>query len=220
MTGRSGSIGSAIARGLQNQYNELFSISHERFADDDIVADFTDDDALTKALEQVPGPIDSMIFAHGIGLPGTCASITPQQWRYLLDVNLTSVYVIIRSLVEKLSDSASIVIIGSTAGLDHSPSNGVHYTVSKWGINGMVRHLSDEFGQRGIRVNAVCPGFVNNPTGRGARTEAELAARYSVVPLGRGAEPSEISAVVEFLLSERASYITGALIPATGGWLF
>jgi NAD(P)-dependent dehydrogenase (short-subunit alcohol dehydrogenase family) len=95
----------------------------------------------------------------------------------------------------------------------------VDYTVSKWGINGMVRHLSDELGQRGIRVNAVLPGYVGSDSEPDERTEAELAAEYSAVPLRRSAKPGEISALVEFLLSQRAAYITGALIPVSGGWV-
>jgi NAD(P)-dependent dehydrogenase (short-subunit alcohol dehydrogenase family) len=219
MTGRSGSIGSAIDAELKDHYDEVISLSHERFADDDIVADFTDDGALAEALKGVQGPIDSVVFAHGIGRTGTAETISPDDWRYLLDVNLTSIFITIRELLPKLSDNASLVIIGSTAGLDHSPTNGVHYTVSKWGVNGMVRHLAHELGPRGIRVNSVCPGFVDNPTGRAAWTDEEYEAMFAVIPLGRGAEPREVAGIVHFLLTEDASYITGAIVPVTGGWM-
>ncbi|MGW6659518.1 SDR family NAD(P)-dependent oxidoreductase [Rhodococcus sp. NPDC055024] len=219
MTGRSGSIGSGINAALEGTYDEVVSLSHEQFAPDDIVADFTDDDALVAALSKVEGPIDSVVFAHGIGRPGTAATISPADWEYLLNVNLTSIFVTIRELIPKLAENASIVIIGSTAGMDRSPTNGVHYTVSKWGVNGMVRHLAHELGPQGIRINSVCPGFVDNPTGREAWTDEEYEAHFSMIPLGRGAESREVAGAVQYLLSDEASYITGAIIPVTGGWL-
>lgn len=214
MTGRSDPIGSAIANRLKNHYDELINIEHQRITDDDIVVDFTDDVALAEAVRRVPGRIDTVVVAHRIGEPGTTESIRPQGWRRTLDVNLTSVYVLIQNVVDKLSDSASIVIVGSTAGFDHSAYAGVDYTVSRWGTNGMVRHLAQELGPRGIRINAVCPGWVDLRPDDNAPDPTD----YAAIPLRRPARTREISDLVAFLSSERASYITGALVPISGGW--
>jgi NAD(P)-dependent dehydrogenase (short-subunit alcohol dehydrogenase family) len=95
---------------------------------------------------------------------------------------------------------------------------GPHYTASKWALNGLVRHLVDELGAKGIRINAVCPGFVDNPMGRAYLTEEDIEQAVQTIPLRRAAHPSEVAAVVRFLLSDEASYVTGAAIPVSGGF--
>jgi 3alpha(or 20beta)-hydroxysteroid dehydrogenase len=135
-----------------------------------------------------------------------------------MDANVNSVYTILHSVAGKLRTGSSVVLISSTAGLDHSPVGGPHYTASKWALNGLVRHLVDEFGTRGIRINSVCPGFVDNPMGRAYLTAEQIEDAIKVIPMRRAGRPAEIAAVVDFLLGEDASYISGALIPVSGGF--
>ncbi|OSI30545.1 SDR family oxidoreductase [Bradyrhizobium canariense] len=88
---------------------------------------------------------------------------------------------------------------------------------SKWGVNGLVRHLCYERAQRQIRINSVCPGTINTPMGQ--IIGEEEAERIRGVPLRRMGEPTEIAAVVSFLLSPGSSDITGANIPVSGGFI-
>jgi 3-oxoacyl-[acyl-carrier protein] reductase len=136
----------------------------------------------------------------------------------MMDVNLNSIYTLIQAALPRLSRGGTIVIVSSTAGLDHSPIGGPHYTVGKWGLNGLVRHLMDELGPHGIRINSVCPGLVDNPMGRAFLSEAEYLACFADIPLTRAATPDEIAQSVMFLLSEGSSFITGVNLSVSGGY--
>jgi NAD(P)-dependent dehydrogenase (short-subunit alcohol dehydrogenase family) len=214
LTGRSDSIGAAIAAQLTTRFDVIVSLTSQRSAPDDILVDFADFSAVGRAVDSLEGEIDGVVLAHRVGDPGMIGKITSERWRHTIDFNLSSLFVIIRHVLPKLSRSASIVVVGSTAGFDHSSYAGVDYTVSRWGTNGLVRHFADEFGSRGIRINAVCPGHVDLPIGGEEPPDFD----FSDVPLGRAAQPKEIAAMVKFLLSDGGSYMTGAMIPVSGGW--
>jgi NAD(P)-dependent dehydrogenase (short-subunit alcohol dehydrogenase family) len=158
------------------------------------------------------------VLAHGMLEIGPFAKVSPKAWRHLLDINLNSIYAILHAVVPRMAAGGSIVIVSSTAGFDHSPIGGPHYTSSKWGINGLVRHLADDLGPSGIRINSVCPGLVDNPMGRAFLSEQEYLSAFDDIPLRRAATPDEIAKVVMFLLGDGASFITGANIPVSGGY--
>jgi NAD(P)-dependent dehydrogenase (short-subunit alcohol dehydrogenase family) len=136
----------------------------------------------------------------------------------MLDINLNSIYAILHAALPRMRPGASIVVISSTAAFDHSPIGGPHYTAGKWALNGLVRHLADDLGPGGIRINSVCPGLVDNPMGRAFLTEQQYLAAFEDIPLRRAATPDEIANVVMFLLGEEASFVTGALVPVSGGY--
>jgi 3-oxoacyl-[acyl-carrier protein] reductase len=219
LTGVDGSIGNAIEDRLRNDGEGLILLAHAPATKrGDLRVDFSDFDTLTKVVSGLEGPLDGIVVAHGALRPGPFTRVTPAEWRELLDANLNSVYAILHAAQDKLRAGSSIVIISSTAALDHSPVGGPHYTASKWALNGLVRHLVDELGAKGIRINAVCPGFVDNPMGRAYLTEEDIKQAVQTIPLRRAAHPSEVAAVVRFLLSDEASYVTGAAIPVSGGF--
>jgi len=137
-------------------------------------------------------------------------------WNRVIGVNLTGTMLGIQALVPLMPDhdGASIVNIGSIAGL--TAHHALAYTVSKWGVRGLTKVAALELGPRGIRVNTVHPGPIDTPITAGA-DPVFLRATVGQTLLGRDGQPEEVADMVVFLLSARASYITGAEIPVDGG---
>ncbi|MBB4423865.1 NAD(P)-dependent dehydrogenase (short-subunit alcohol dehydrogenase family) [Bradyrhizobium sp. CIR48] len=215
LSGSEGGIGSAIANRLSLEGVCLAPIGHREVATNGVLVDFRNDRELANGVRRVGGPLDGIVLAHGLFRGGKLREINHPDWREVLDANLNSVFTILYAADEFLRDGASIVIISSTAGLDHSFTGGAQYTASKWGVNGLVRHLCHELAHREIRINSVCPGTINTPMAQVfGQEEAE---RIRAVPLRRMGEPTEVAAVVSFRLSPGSSYITGANIPVSGG---
>lgn len=215
LTGVGGSIGEASRKRLLEANAEVLTLTH--LPDQDgVQVDFADDAALAAAVTAM-GPLDHVVLTHGLLESGQMDTVSPASWRRLMDVNLNSIYAIIHAAGAGMTKGGSIVVTSSTAALDRSPGGGPHYTVSKWGLNGLVRHLSIELGQRGIRINGVMPCLVDNAMGRALLTDEEFLYWERKVPLGRASSPDEIAKVVMFLISDAASYVTGANIPVTGG---
>lgn len=215
LTGAGGSIGEASRARLEEAGAEVLVLTHLTGLGG-TVADFADDEALSAAIIEM-GPLDHVLLTHGVLEQGPLPEIAPERWRRLMDINLNSVYTIIHAATEQMTAGGSIVVLSSTAALDRSPGGGPHYTAGKWALNGLVRHLSVELGARGIRINGIMPCLVDNPMGRAFMTDEEYEYWVAQVPLGRAAAPDEIAKVAMFLLSDAASYVTGANIPVTGG---
>jgi 3alpha(or 20beta)-hydroxysteroid dehydrogenase len=215
LTGAGGSIGEAAKARLAEAGCEVRVLTHLP-QQEGLLADFADDASLAQAVASV-GAIDHVVLTHGILEQGPLENVSPSAWRRLMDINLNSIYAIVHAAVNQMAAGGSIVVVSSTAALDRSPGGGPHYTASKWGMNGLVRHLSLELGARGIRINGVMPCLVDNPMGRAFMTDEEYRYWVAQVPLGRAAEPDEIAKVVMFLVSDAASYVTGANIPVSGG---
>lgn len=194
--------------------------------------DVTDPDAVADAIArsaELLGGIDGFVHAAGAVSPDPVGALTDDNWDLVVDVNLKAYAFLAQALLPHLQAAAqehsagrsprgpAIVGISSIEGLVGNaaiPS----YCASKAGLLGLTRSLAHQLGPEGIRVNAVCPGFVETPMLQialdvpGLREEMEAEA-----PLGRLAEPTEIGHAVAFLMSPKAGFVTGAHLVVDGG---
>ena len=187
-----------------------------------LAIDVRDEGACERAVAEVAerlGPLSVLVNAAGISPVRQRAELHDVgAFRDLLDVNLTGAYLMTRAAVPLLLENGgSVVMVASVTGLSGSPRL-AGYGAAKAGLVQLTRTLALEWADRGVRVNAVCPGYVET-----ARTEKLLAVErlrdevLSATPLGRLATLDEVVAPVLFLASSEASYITGTALPVDGG---
>jgi NAD(P)-dependent dehydrogenase (short-subunit alcohol dehydrogenase family) len=217
-TGIGGCIGEAILEKLIRDNWQVAALGHVESSLEPTVVDFRDDDAIASAIEAIGGEFDAIILSHGVLEAGPWSDTPPAAWRHVMDINLNSIYAILHTALPRMRERSAVVVMSSTAAYNHSPVGGPHYTASKWALNGLVRHLADELGPSGIRINAVCPGLVDSPMGRALLSEKQYLEAFEEIPLRRPAQAEEIANAVMFLISTEASYITGSLIPVSGGY--
>jgi meso-butanediol dehydrogenase / (S,S)-butanediol dehydrogenase / diacetyl reductase len=174
------------------------------------------------------GGLDVVVAGAGGGGSGSALGTDDQAWAEGLRSNLTTAFVIVRESLPALLErgAGSMVIVSSLAGLFAGPAM-VGYVTAKHALLGLTRSLARDYGPRGIRVNAVSPGWVRTPTGDeqmeilaerdGISREEAYTLVSSRVPLRRPAAPEEIASVIAFLASDDSSFVTGSMIVADGG---
>ncbi|MGI5519964.1 SDR family oxidoreductase [Micromonospora sp. CA-259024] len=161
------------------------------------------------------GPIDAVVNNAGVISHLPLADLDPDEWRRILDTNLTGAYHLTRAALPHFAATGSVVNI-SSAVAHHGMPGAAHYVASKAGVMGLTRALAKEFGGRGIRVNCVASGLVE--TDQMDAVTPEGRARYEqMISLHRLGRPEEIADVVLFLISDAARYVTGATLDVDGG---
>ena len=177
-----------------------------------------DIEAMIRAAVDEYGRIDVMLNVAGIAEGVKVVDITQDHYDRTMDVDLRGVLFgmkhAIRAMVEA-GNGGSVINWSSTGGLGGSKYTSV-YNAAKHGVIGATKCAAVEFGSKGIRVNAICPGFVHTEI-MGAHPEYTPGILEKAA-LGRGGQPEEIAEVAAFLASDKASFVSGAIIPVDGGW--
>jgi meso-butanediol dehydrogenase/(S,S)-butanediol dehydrogenase/diacetyl reductase len=173
------------------------------------------------------GGIDALVNNAGVGDSAPLLDETLAGWEATLRINLTGAFLLTQlALPHLIERRGSVVNVASVNGVLAGPG-WTSYCVSKAGLIMLARCVAGDYGRAGVRANAVCPGWVRTPMGdedmdvvaRRHGTDREGAYRlvHAAHPLGRAAEPEEVAEVIAFLVSEAASYVTGAAVMVDGG---
>lgn len=166
------------------------------------------------------GTLGGLVHSAGIADPVPVDDLDEESWDRVLDINLRSQALLVRAMLPDLRRHAGSAIVG-VASINAILGNGANpaYGASKAGLLGLTRSLADRLGPDGIRVNAVCPGYVRTPMQDDALAAVPgLEAMYvRQCMLGRMAEPEEIARAVRFLLSDEASFVTAEFLVVDGG---
>lgn len=190
-----------------------------------LTGDVSDEAAVQEMVEKVVesfGRIDVLVNNAGLMAIAPAEETTLDDWRRMLEVNLTGPFLMSREFGKVMLEqgAGSIVNISSVAGL-LGVSDRAAYNASKHGLIGLTRTLAAEWGGRGVRVNAVCPGWVKTERDVGDQsggnyTDADIEGR---VPMGRFATPEDIAQAVAFLAdSGQSGYVNGHTLSVDGGW--
>ncbi|WP_333898259.1 acetoacetyl-CoA reductase [Agrobacterium pusense] len=234
ISGGTSGIGAAIARALQAAgyrvaVNYAFTTDRaETFQTETGIPalqwDVRDYDACVNGIakvEETLGPVEILVNNAGITRDAMFHKMTPQQWRDVIDTNLTGVFNMTHPVWPGMRERGfgRIVNISSING-QKGQAGQVNYSASKAGDIGFTKALAQEGASRNITVNAICPGYIGTEMVR-AIPEKVLAERIvPQIPIGRLGEPEEIARCVLFLVSDEAGFITGSTMTANGGQYF
>lgn len=178
---------------------------------------------LARMIDSEYGAIDGLVNNAGISLIVPAEQTSAAQWQRVMAINLFAPFLLCRYLGAQMltRGSGSIVNVASIAGLA-AVSHRSAYNASKHGLVGLTKTLAAEWGGRGVRVNAVCPGWIKTEMdaadqGAGAYSDQDIVDR---IPLARFARPQDVAAAIDFLLdANRSGFINGVSLPVDGGWL-
>ena len=181
------------------------------------VSDSAEAQALVERVEADLGDVDVLVNNAGVTRDTLIARMTDEDWQVVLDTNLRGAFNTCRAGARKMlrRRSGAIVNLTSVVGLHGNPGQ-ANYAASKAGIIGLTKALARELGSRGVRVNAVAPGYIDTRLTQVLPDEARNAILANT-PLGRLGDPEDVAGAVRFLCSDDASFVTGEVLLVDGG---
>ncbi len=222
VSGAASGIGRAVCDRLAAEGAEVAGCDLLGAPGGSIVCDVRDSDACAAAVATVlerHGRLDILANVAGIGLSKLVGTLTPDEWRNVIDVNLTGTFLLSQSALPALLDTrGTIVNMGSVAGMRATPYNAA-YCASKGGVIMLTKSMALELAKDGVRVNAVCPASVDTPFLRNFKlpegADMALLTRASS-PMGRLIRPEEVAGAVAYLASDDAATISGSTLVIDG----
>ena len=234
VTGGSRGIGAAISKALKDAG---YTVAANYAGNDDAARAFTEEtgiktykwsvadyDACAAGIKQVEdelGPISVLVNNAGITRDSMFHKMTPQQWKEVIDTNLTGLYNMTHPVWTGMRDRkyGRIVNISSING-QKGQAGQANYSAAKAGDLGFTKALAQEGARAGITVNAICPGYIGTEMVRAIDEKVLNERIIPQIPVGRLGEPEEIARCVVFLASDDAGFVTGSTISANGGQFF
>lgn len=173
-------------------------------------------DLIGKTIERHGAPRTVFVNA-GITRDGALGSMTDGDWNEVIDVNLRGAFVAARGFLPAMvgTEGASMTFISSVAGVSGMPGQ-CNYSASKAGVCGMMRSIALEYAPRGVRINAISPGYIETAMTEGLSTAIRRRA-IKTIPIGRMGQVDDVAALASFLASDEAAYITGQNFLVDGG---
>lgn len=228
VTGGARGIGLAVARALTRDGAAVAVVDRER-GEEDLegrdrfhfvqrdVRDFAGAESAVEEIDRVLGPLTIAVLNAGVSRDGPSWRLGEEAWREVIDVNLTGAFAYARAAAAAMRERGrgALVFVSSINAL-RGKFGLANYAASKAGLVALTRTMARELGPRGIRVNAVAPGYILT------RMTAGLAPRFldqalAETALGRLGKPEDVADVVAFLASEKARHVTGVVLPVDGG---
>ncbi|MEV6271323.1 SDR family NAD(P)-dependent oxidoreductase [Kribbella sp. NPDC051936] len=233
ITGAASGIGAATAHRIVAEGGEVIICDRNRAAAQELAADIgaqafeLDVTDLERTVEVVSGleRVDVLVSAAGVDVCDTVPNTSPDEWRTILDVDLTGVYNSCRAVLPRFiaQGGGAIVTISSAIGTV-GERNRSAYCAAKAGVENLTRAMALDHGRAGVRANCVAPGLIDTPLIRNGKVggEDDPGAMRAMVDrhhaLGRIGQPAEVAAAIAFLASDDASFVTGAVLPVDAGW--